>query len=222
MATKLRKTNPELLRQRHALARYERFLPTLLLKKQLIQAEIFGVRRERSRLQEGVDRRLDEIEPWLGFFGESLPGPITRLVSVAGVSTGERTVAGIALPVLGEISWEVRPYSLTATPSWVEAGVEFVKELLQTREALRVSIAQELVLDLELRKVTQRVNLFEKVMIPAAREAIRVIRIALAEEQTAAVGRAKIGKAKKNLAAAAAPAFSGNSLRSLADEAPAP
>ena len=98
----------------------------------------------------------------------------------------------------------MRPYSLTATPSWVEAGIEFVKELLQTREALRISITQELVLDLELRKVTQRVNLFEKVMIPAAREAIRVIRIALAEEQTAAVGRAKIAKAKKELATAGA------------------
>lgn len=204
MAAKYKKTNPELLKQRRALSRYERFLPTLLLKKQLIQAEIFGVRRERSLLQAGIDRRLDEVDRWLGFFGESLPGPITRLVNVAGVSTGERTVAGISLPVLREISWQVRPYSLTATPSWVEAGIEFVKELLQTREALRITIKQELVLALELRKVTQRVNLFEKVMIPAAREAIRVIRIALAEEQTAAVGRAKIAKTKKFRAAAGA------------------
>lgn len=204
MAAKFKKTNPELLQQRRALSRYERFLPTLLLKKQLIQAEILGVRRERSLLQAGIDRRLDEVDRWLGFFGESLPGPITRLVNVAGVSTGERTLAGIALPVLREISWKVRPYSLTATPSWVEAGIELVKELLQTREALRITIKQELVLALELRKVTQRVNLFEKVMIPAARQAIRVIRIALAEEQTAAVGRAKIAKTKKVAAAAGA------------------
>lgn len=204
MAAKFKKTNPELLRQRHALSRYERFLPTLVLKKQLIQAEILGVRRDRALLQAGVDRRLDEVDRWLGFFGESLPGPITRLVRVAEVTTGERSVAGIRLPVLQEISWDVRPYSLTATPSWVEAGIEFVKELLRTREALRISIEQELVLGLELRKVTQRVNLFEKVMIPAAREAIRVIRIALAEEQTAAVGRAKIAKAKKDLAATGA------------------
>ena len=206
MAAKFKKTNPELLRQRRDLSRYERFLPTLQLKKQLLQAEIFGVRLEREVLQKGVDRRLDEVGRWLGFFGESLPGPITRLVSVAAVRTGKRSVAGISLPVLEGLSWEIRPYSLTATPSWVEAGIEFVKELLQTREALRISITQELVLDLELRKVTQRVNLFEKVMIPAAREAIRVIRIALAEEQTAAVGRAKIAKAKKDRAAAGVPA----------------
>ncbi len=204
MASMFKKTNPELLRQRRALARYERFLPTLLLKQRLIKAEILGVRRERSLLQAGIERQLDEADSWLGYFGESLPGPITRLVSVAGVTTGERTVAGIPLPVLREISWNLRPYSLTATPSWVEAGIDFVKALLQTREALRIFVEQELVLELELRKVTQRVNLFEKVMIPAAREAIRVIRIALAEEQTAAVGRAKIAKAKKGLAATGA------------------
>jgi V/A-type H+-transporting ATPase subunit D len=195
MAGKIKKTNPELLRQRRALERYRRFLPTLVLKQQLIQAEILKARRERAELQARIDLRLQEIGRWLGALGESLPGPLTRFVSVAAVRTGERNVAGIALQFLQEISFEVRPYSLVATPSWVEAGIEFVKELLETREVLRLSIGRELALDLELRKVTQRVNLFEKLMIPQARENIRIIRIALAEEQTASVGRAKIAKA---------------------------
>ena len=197
MAGKLRKTNPELLLQRRALARYQRFLPTLLLKKRLIQGEIVRARQERAELQARIERRLEEIDRWLGAFGESLPGPITRLVTVTGVRTGERNVAGIRLQVLQEVEFRVAPYSLTATPSWVEAGIDFVKMLLETRESLRLSIMGELALDLELRKVTQRVNLFEKVMIPKARENIRVIRIALAEEQTAGVGRAKIAKSLK-------------------------
>jgi len=199
---KLRKTNPELLLQRRALARYQRFLPTLLLKKRLIQGEIVRARQERAELQARIERRLEEIDRWLGAFGESLPGPITRLVTVTGVRTGERNVAGIRLQVLQEVEFRVAPYSLTATPSWVEAGIDFVKMLLETRESLRLSIMGELALDLELRKVTQRVNLFEKVMIPKARENIRVIRIALAEEQTAGVGRAKMAKSLKRPAAA--------------------
>ena len=204
MAGKIRKTNPELLLQRRALARYQRFLPTLLLKKQLIQGEIVRARQERAEFAARIERRLEEAERWLGAFGESLPGPVTRLVAVAGLRTGERNVAGIRLPVLEEVLFRVEPYSLTASPSWVEAGVEFVKMLLETREALRLSIEREVALDMELRKVTQRVNLFEKVMIPKARENIRVIRIALAEEQTAAVGRAKIAKSLKRPAAEAA------------------
>lgn len=202
MAVKVRKTNPELLGQRRALERYRRFLPTLLLKQQLIQAEILKVRRERAELLARIDRRLVEVAPWLGALGESLPGPITRLVEVSGVRTAERNVAGIKLQVLREVSFDTRPYSLKATPSWVEAGIELVKELLVTREALRLTIGQELALDLELRKVTQRVNLFEKVKIPATRENIRVIRIALAEEQTASVGRAKIAKGQRRAAPA--------------------
>lgn len=201
MAGKLRKTNPELLLQRRALARYQRFLPTLLLKQRLIQGEIVRARQERADIQARIERRLEEIDRWLGAFGESLPGPITRLVSVAGVRTGVRNVAGIRLQVLQEVDYRVAPYSLTATPSWVEAGIEFVKMLLETRESLRLSIMRELALDLELRKVTQRVNLFEKVMIPRARENVRVIRIALAEEQTAGVGRAKTAKSLRRQAA---------------------
>jgi len=204
MAGKLRKTNPELLQQRRSLERYRRFLPTLVLKQQLIQAEILRVRRERAELRERMEQGLAQIEPWLGALGESLPGPLTRLVSVAGVRTGERNVAGIPLQVLQGIDFRVLPYSPLATPSWLEAGIEFVKGLLELREALRLSINQELALGMELRKVTQRVNLFEKVMIPQARENIRVIRIALAEEQTAGVGRAKIAKALRGAAPAGA------------------
>ena len=40
----------------------------------------------------------------------------------------------------------------------------------------------------ELTKILQRANLFEEVQIPEVREAIRVIRIKLGDEMTAAVG----------------------------------
>ena len=48
----------------------------------------------------------------------------------------------------------------------------------------------------ELRTTSQRVNLFEKVKIPECRENIRVIKIAIGDEQTAAVTRGKIAKSR--------------------------
>ena len=48
----------------------------------------------------------------------------------------------------------------------------------------------------ELQQTSQRVNLFEKVRIPECKEAIRVIKIALGDEQTAAVTRGKIAKGR--------------------------
>jgi len=90
----------------------------------------------------------------------------------------------------------VKPYSLFATAPWVDRGVMFIRELMEMRERIRVLLEQQRLLQRELRKVTQRVNLFEKVMIPRAQENIRLVRITLAEEQTAGVGRAKIAKGK--------------------------
>ena len=196
MAGKIKKTRPELLKQRRDLARYERFLPTLVLKKQQIQMEILKIRSEARRLRREIDDHIREIHSWVALFSESVPGPITRLVAVKEIQAGERNVAGIVLPVLSHVEYEVKPYSLITTPPWVDAGISMVKRLLELRETIKVTLEQERLLQLELKKVTQRVNLFEKVMIPNARENIRVIRIQLAEEETAAVGRAKIAKAK--------------------------
>jgi V/A-type H+-transporting ATPase subunit D len=105
-------------------------------------------------------------------------------------------VAGIKLPIVSKVEYEVSDYSRFATPMWVDAGLEFLKDLLELREKLIVIHEQEHLLQKELRKVTQRVNLFEKVMIPQATENIKTIRITLAEEQTSAVGRSKIAKSK--------------------------
>lgn len=196
MAAKIKKTRPELLKQRRLLSAYERFLPTLILKKQQIQMEILKVRSDAAKVGKKIDKRIKAIDRWLPLFSESLPGPITRLVQVEEVELGVRNVAGIALPTLGGIRFAQKPYSLYATPPWVDKGLTFVKELLELREAIKVLLEQERLLQKELRKVTQRVNLFEKVMIPRTRENIRIIRIQLAEEETAAVGRAKIAKGK--------------------------
>lgn len=196
MAEKIKKTRPELLRQRRALAMYKRFLPTLQLKKQQLQIEILKVRNERNNVLNQIDSLISHIKNWISLFSEQLPGSITRLISVKEVVCSTKNVAGIMLPVLKEVIFEYKPYSLFATPPWVDYGIQFLKEMLTLKENIKVLIEQENLLHKELKKITQRVNLFEKVMIPKTTENIRVIRIALGEEQVAAVGRAKIAKAK--------------------------
>ena len=49
----------------------------------------------------------------------------------------------------------------------------------------------------ERRLTSQRVNLFEKVKIPEAKENIRMISIYLGDQQTSAVVRGKIAKKKR-------------------------
>ena len=196
MAEKIKKTRPELLRQRRQLAMFRRFLPTLVLKKQQIQSEILKVRAERERLDRQMADKIRLSDGWATLFSESLPGPVTRLVKVKNIQRGIRNVAGIKLPIVAGVEYEISDCSRLSTPPWVDAGLEFLKELLELREKVKVLHEQEELLHQELRKVTQRVNLFEKVKIPQAKDNIRLIRVSLAEEQTAAVGRSKIAKGK--------------------------
>ncbi len=196
MSSKLKKTRPELLKQRRALTLFKRYLPTLVLKKQQIQMEILKVRTERGRLLEEMKKRISKVERWVPLFSEMIPGPVTELVRVRSIQRGEKNVAGIVLPTVKDVSYEVKPYSRYFTPPWTDLAVDFVKALLELRERTRILTEQERLLQAELRKVTQRVNLFEKVMIPRTVENTRLIRIHLGEEQVAGVGRAKIAKSK--------------------------
>jgi len=68
--------------------------------------------------------------------------------------------------------------------------------LVSLREEIKVLGKGIDILRQELRITTQRVNLFEKIKIPEAGEAIRVIKIYLGDQMTNAVGRSKIAKRK--------------------------
>ena len=59
------------------------------------------------------------------------------------------------------------------------------------------------ILSKELRTTSQRVNLFEKVKIPEAKENIRVINIFLGDQQTSGVARSKLAKGKATARTAA-------------------
>jgi len=199
---KLKKTKNELKAQREALRRYERFLPTLELKKQQLQRE---VRRAETALRRCVARErelLDGLRPWAGLL--TTLADLDEYVRVEGVDLEMVNVAGVNVPVLAGVRAPTPAIDYFATPAWLDDAVAVLGELVRLRAEARVLERQRDLLGEELRLTSQRVNLFEKVMIPAAREAIRVIRIALAEEQTAAVGRAKIAKAQKELVAAGA------------------
>jgi len=78
----------------------------------------------------------------------------------------------------------------------VDAGLETLRELVALSEEIRVIEQGITVLKHELRITTQRVNLFEKIKIPAAKEAIRLIKISIGDQMTNAVGRSKIAKNK--------------------------
>ncbi len=105
-------------------------------------------------------------------------------------------IAGVNIPVLQEVVFRRALPDLLDTPAWVDDALDALERMLRLREERRVLEEQMRLLADELRVTSQRVNLFEKVKIPEARNNIRVIRIFLGDQQTAAVARSKIAKNK--------------------------
>ena len=192
---KIKLTKTELKAQTDALKRFQRFLPMLQLKKQQLQGEIAGIvaKAEAVSAKEQAVRR--SLEAWVGLFatGEELLG---GLVTVKEVKTSSANIAGVEIPVFNGIETEVKPIDLWATPAWVDDAVATLTDVLALQCERAVLERQRALVAEELRTTSQRVNLFEKVKIPDCRENIRVIKIAIGDEQTAAVTRGKIAKSR--------------------------
>ena len=196
MAKKLRLTRPELKRQRDALARFERFLPMLKLKQQQLQLTIREVQQQRREADQKVEMAQRVFEPYRAVLADLAGLNVPQLAEPAAVRTGQTNVAGVNMPVFEDVEFPEARYSLFATPAWVDRALADLRTLNRHRAEADVLSQQFELLDRELTKIIQRVNLFEKVKIPTARENIRRIRIHLGDEMTAAVGRAKIAKTK--------------------------
>ena len=192
---KIKLTKTELKAQTDALKRFQRFLPMLQLKKQQLQGEIAAIVSQAAAVATRENDVRRSLEPWVGLFatGEDL---LNGLVTVKEIKTSTANIAGVEIPVFDGIDTEVRPIDLWATPAWVDDAVAALTDVLALQsERIVLERQRELVAE-ELRTTSQRVNLFEKVKIPECRENIRVIKIAIGDEQTAAVTRGKIAKSR--------------------------
>ncbi len=196
MAKKIRLTRPELKRQRDMLQRFGRYLPMLKLKQQQLQMTIRDVKAKLAELVSAIELATRKLDPYRPVLVDVAGVDIQRLAEPAEIVTKRTNVAGVNIPIFKDTTFPEPDYSLFATPAWVDNAVADLKEINRRSAERDVIDEQFRLLDHELTKIIQRVNLFEKVKIPEGREIIRVIRIKLGDEMTAAVGRGKIAKAK--------------------------
>ena len=192
---KFKLTKTELKAQTDALKRFQRFLPMLQLKKQQLQGEIAGIVAKADAVTARERAVRESLNRWVGLFAtdESL---LAGLVKVKDVRTGTANIAGVAIPTFESIDTDVKEVDPWATPAWVDAAVEATTQVLSLQCERAIYEEQRRLVAVELQQTSQRVNLFEKVKIPECKEAIRVIKIALGDEQTAAVTRGKIAKGR--------------------------
>lgn len=193
---KLKLSKSSLQEQRNQLSLYQRTLPSLDLKRRQLSVELAKAREALTLAR----RAVEELEASIGEQLPMLANPdieVSGLVQMTDFELEEENVVGVRLPVLNRIHCTVADYSLLAKPAWVDVLVERLKEAAEERTRVLVDAERVRILEYQERRVTQRVNLFDKILIPTAKKNIQRIQIVLADAERAAVVRSKLAKRKQ-------------------------
>ena len=192
---KIRLSKHELARQRTNLKLYQKLLPSLDLKRRQLTVELTKARQELEQTRSAVDTletKIGQELPMLAFTEIDVDG----LVEMEAFELGEQNVVGVRLPVLKRIDCRVADYSMLGKPAWVDVLVDRLRDAAEQRTRLQVAEERVRLLQKAVRRTTQRVNLFERILIPRSKEAIKRIMIYLGDQERSAVANSKLTKAK--------------------------
>ncbi len=183
-------------KQKRQLKVFEGVLPSLDLKRRQISAERGKAREMLAQTQQKLKDIEPEIAREIPMLSNQLVG-LKDIVKVTGVDLVEENVMGTRLPKVKEVQIQVRDYALLGKPFWVDRLVELLKLALENQIGVQVAQQRVKLLDQAERIVTQRFNLFDKVLIPQTKANIKKIQIYLADADRAGVVNSKIAKRKK-------------------------
>ncbi len=192
---KLALNKSSLQKERERLHLLQRLLPSLDLKRRQLTLELSRANGRMAKTQADMEiletQTVNQI-PMLA----NLDIDVEGLLTIRDVRLGEENVVGVKLPVLEDITFQKLEYSKLAKPHWVDLLVVRLKDMVTLR--VRVEVAAERVrrLAAAVRRITQRVNLFDKILIPTTKGNIKKIQIFLGDAERAAVVRSKLAKAK--------------------------
>ena len=171
----------------------QRTLPTLQSKETALRIEVKKAKNELEDLNHEVEQRIKNYDKMISLWGEF----DTSLIHVDDVRMSVKKIAGVRVPVLDEVVYSTKEFSLFSSPKWFMDGFEQLKAIAD------VGIRQEFVqrkvelLEYARKKTTQKVNLFEKVQIPGYQDAIRKIKRFMEDEENLSKSSQKIVKAKR-------------------------
>ena len=188
MAIRFQYNKTSLQQQEKALKTRLRTLPTIKSKESALRQQVKQTKREVDLLEEKLEQELRGYQGMVSLWDEF----DASLITVDRVDLSMKKIAGVLLPVLDGIHYEVRPFSIFNAPSWWAEGIELLKTLATTgieAEFLRLKMEY---LEHARKKTTQKVNLFEKVQIPGYQDAIRKIKRFLEDEESLSKASQKI------------------------------
>ena len=167
-----------------------RTLPIIKNKESALRLEVKRCKEEATALEDSVEKQIQHYEALFALWNEFDPS----LIKVNDVHLGIRKIAGVRVPVLDNVDFDIRPFSLFNSPKWYSDGIHLLKELASTAIEREFTIAKLGLLEHARKKTTQKVNLFEKVQIPGYQDALRKIKRFMEDEENLSKSSQKILK----------------------------
>ena len=152
--------------------------------------EVKWCKIDASVLEERLEKDIQAYETMFALWNEF----DSSLIKVSDVRLEVRKIAGVRVPQLENVDFEIRPYSLFNAPKWYADGLELLKELAHTAIEREFTEAKLSLLEHARKKTTQKVNLFEKVQIPGYQDALRKIKRFMEDEENLSKSSQKIMK----------------------------
>lgn len=167
-----------------------RTLPIIKNKESALRMEVKRCKTDARALAERLERDIQAYETMFALWNEF----DSSLIKVSDVHLEVRKIAGVRVPQLENVDFEIRPYSLFNAPNWYADGLELLKELAHTAIEREFTEAKLNLLEHARKKTTQKVNLFEKVQIPGYQDALRKIKRFMEDEENLSKSSQKIMK----------------------------
>jgi V/A-type H+-transporting ATPase subunit D len=189
-------TKTELRDQQNKLAQLLKYLPTLQLKKAMLQAEVNEARLEIAKCEQEYKHEREEVESYSALLTDTVTVDPKQVTQVQELKKRYENIAGVEVPYFDSVTFKEVSYHLLDTPPWIDGVIAGLRKVAASWIKVQVAQEKKTALEKELRQVTIRVNLFEKILIPRAIRNIKKIKVFLGDMQLAAVSQAKVAKRK--------------------------
>ncbi len=174
-----------------------RALPTIKNKESALRIEVKKAKDEAALLNRKLNEKFARFEEMQRMWTEFKP----ELINIQDVKLSIKKIAGVRTPILDEVVFDIKEYSLFSQPSWFPVGIEILKELSTIAIEREFFYRKMNLLEHARKKTTQKVNLYEKVQIPGYELAILKIKRFLEDEENLSKSSQKIVKNRQQEAA---------------------
>ena len=97
----------------------QKALPTLKNKESALRLSVLAAKKEAERLRDELEKGMAGYDSLAALWNEFEPG----LISIRDVELETVKIAGIRIPQLKEITYDIRPFNTFAKPAWYADGV---------------------------------------------------------------------------------------------------